>query len=164
MIWINAGLAAKRKFLVVNDQWKRSIAGSVHIRDGLVAYENGKKVRIRITDDRATLTLKGYHAGLARGEFEYPIPLCDAEDIMRTMCGHVLAKRRYLIFFEAMKWEIDVYEGLLAGVVLAEVEMAAVTQHVAIPDWAGQEVTGDPEYRKVNMVAQRVAMLDAAKA
>lgn len=155
----------ERKFLVANDQWKKSVTGSVHIRDGLVAYENGKKVRVRITDDRATLTLKGYRAGIVRGEFEYPIPLSDAEDIISTMCdGQTLEKRRHFLSFEGMRWEVDVYEGLLAGIVLAEVEMATATQVVAIPDWVGQEVTGDPKYRKVNMHDERLAGLRKTKA
>ena len=155
----------ERKFLVANDQWKKSVTGSVHIRDGLVAYDHGKKVRVRIADNRATLTIKGYRAGIARGEFEYPIPLSDAEDIFRTMCeGQVLEKRRHLVSFDGMRWEVDVYEGLLAGVVIAEVEMATANQTIAIPDWVGQEVTGDPKYRKVNMHDARVAGLGATKA
>ena len=154
----------ERKFLVANDQWRKSVTGSVHIRDGLVAYENGKKVRVRITDGRATLTLKGYREGIARGEFEYPIPLSDAEDIIGTMCGgQTLEKRRHSLLFEGMRWEVDVYEGLLAGVVLAEVEMKSASQIVAIPGWIGQEVTGDPKYRKVNMHDERLAGLRTKK-
>jgi adenylate cyclase len=154
----------ERKFIVVNDLWKESVTGSVHIRDGLVLSEDGKKVRVRITDHSATLALKGYHAGLVRSEFEYSIPLCDAEDIMRTLCdGRVLEKRRYFSLFDGVRWEIDLYEGLLEGVVLAEVEMSAVTQTVAIPSWAGREVTGDPEYQKGNMFKARTAALRAMK-
>ena len=154
----------ERKFLVANDLWKRSVTGSVHMLDGLVVYDNGKKVRVRIADGRATLTLKGFRAGISRGEFEYPIPLSDAEDIIRTMCdGHVLEKRRHFLLFDGMRWEVDVYEGLLAGVVIAEVEMATSNQTVAIPDWVGREVTGDPIYRKTNMFHERTAALSAMK-
>jgi adenylate cyclase len=166
--WIQKNQMAveiERKFLVASDQWKKSVTGSVHIRDGLVAYDHGKKVRVRIADGRATLTLKGYRAGLTRGEFEYPIPLSDAEDIISTMCdGQTLEKRRHFLLFEGTRWEVDVYEGLLAGVVIAEVEMTTATQAVAIPGWVGQEVTGDPKYRKVNMHDARLADLQAAEA
>ena len=142
-------LEIERKFLVVDESWKNSVVSSAHIRDGLVASNNDRKVRIRISDSVATIALKGPHVGIARAEFEYFIPLSDAEKIMQTMCDiHLLEKRRHLVPYQGVNWLIDVYEGLLKGVVLADVEMKTIDQSLTIPPWIGQEVTGDPEFRK----------------
>ena len=77
---------------------------------------------------------------------------------MRTICdGNVLEKVRHFVSHEGNNWHVDVYEGLLDGVVLAEIELADAGQEFALPDWIGAEVTSDPRYRKVNMLADRVA-------
>jgi adenylate cyclase len=148
-------LEIERKFLVADDSWRHSAVRRVHIRDGLVATDNGRKVRIRISDESATIAVKGPRAGITRAEFEYAIPLSDAEEIMRTL-PHVLEKWRHLVPYEGVNWEVDVYEGLLKGVVLAEIEMRTPDRKLNIPSWIGQEVTGNPKYKKINMVAERV--------
>ena len=151
----------ERKFLVVDESWSSLVVSSTHIRDGLVASGNGRKVRVRISDSAATIALKGPHIGIARAEFEYDIPLSDAEKIMRTMCDiHVLEKRRHLVPYQGVNWQIDVYEGLLKGIVLADVEMKTIDQLLTIPPWIGREVTGDPEYRKHHMFSERMMALE----
>jgi adenylate cyclase len=93
-----------------------------------------------------------------RNEFEYAIPLSDAEEMLRLMCdGNVLDKTRHFIPHAGDTWQVDVYEGLLNGVVLAEIELADADQRLALPAWIGAEVTADPRYRKINMVAARFA-------
>ena len=96
--------------------------------------------------------------GPARTEFEYAIPYSDAEEMLRTMCGgNVLDKVRHFVSYAGNTWQIDVYEGPLEGVVLAEIELTDADQKLTLPAWIGKEVTADLTYRKVNMVAARFA-------
>jgi adenylate cyclase len=151
-------LEIERKFLVANHGWKNSVIRSVRIRDGLIANSKGNKARVRIANDVATITLKSRKRGLVRTEFEYVIPYSDAEDMLRTMCDeNVLDKVRHFVSCADAIWQVDVYEGLLEGVVLAEIELTDRDQKLTLPDWIGAEVTADPRYRKVNMVAARLA-------
>jgi CYTH domain-containing protein len=130
----------------------------VRIRDGLIANNKGHKVRVRIANDVATIALKSRRCGPVRNEFEYAIPYSDAEEMLRIMCdGNVLDKVRHFVSHAGDTWEVDVYEGFLEGVVLAEIELADADQNLILPDWIGAEVTADPRYRKINMVAARLA-------
>jgi adenylate cyclase len=156
-------LEIERKFLVANDGWKTAVVRSVRIRDGLIANNKGNKARVRIANDVATIALKSRRHGPVRTEFEYTIPYSDAEEMLRTMCdGNVLDKVRHFVRHEGNNWHIDVYQGLLDGVVVAEIELADAGQEFALPDWIGAEVTSDPRYRKINMLADRVANLARA--
>lgn len=147
----------ERKFLLASDDWRRSVVRTAHIRDGLVAFENGRKVRVRIKENVATIAIKSRHKGLGRFEFEYEIPVSEAEEILRTMCdGRHLEKVRHYVPHDGLTWEVDVYEGLLKGVVLAEVELDREDRLLALPSWVGEEVTGDVRYSKVAMEQQRV--------
>lgn len=142
----------ERKFLLVHDGWKSSIVKSARIRDGLVAVFNGRKARVRIMDDRATLALKGQQNGFGRSEFEYAIPTSDAEEILRTMCDdRILQKVRHYVPHAGLTWEIDVYDGILKGVEIAEVELDREDRVLELPDWVGKEVTGDSRYSKISM-------------
>jgi adenylate cyclase len=154
-------LEIERKFLVADDNWSNSIIRRVHIRDGLLCSDNDRKVRVRILDNSATITVKSHRVGVVRAEFEYAIPLSDAEEMIRSLPhDRILEKWRHLVPYEGLNWEIDVYEGILQGVVVAEIEMKTETQMLRIPPWIGREVTGDPKYRKLNMVAERMATID----
>jgi adenylate cyclase len=157
-------LEIERKFLVANDGWNTSIARSIRIRDGLIASNNGHKARVRISDAQATITLKSRRSGPTRTEFEYVIPFSDGEEMLRTMCdGHVLDKVRHLVPHAGATWHVDVYDGILNGVVLAEIELEHADQKLELPAWIGKEVTGDPSYRKVNLLAQRIAAWRSTK-
>ena len=112
-------LEIERKFLVANDGWKSSVVRSVRIRDGLIANNKGHKARVRIANDVATIALKSRRRGLVRTEFEYAIPHTDAEEMLRTMCDDdILDKVRHFVSHGSNTWQVDVYEGLLDGVVL----------------------------------------------
>src|SRR5262245_13209669 len=153
-------LEIERKFLVANDGWKTAVVRSVRIRDGLIANNKGNKARVRIANDVATIALKSRRRGPVRTEFEYAIPYSDAEEMLRTMCdGNVLGKVRHFVSHEGTNWHVDVYEGLLDGVVLAEIELADAGQQFALPDWI--EVTPDPRYRKINMLADHTTQKSA---
>jgi adenylate cyclase len=124
----------------------------------LIASNNGNKARVRIADDKATIALKSRRMGMVRTEFEYEIPCADAEEILRTMCeGNVLNKVRHFVIHKDATWQVDVYDDILKGIVIAEIELTQPDQVLQIPDWVGAEVTDDPRYRKVNMRAERLA-------
>jgi CYTH domain-containing protein len=147
----------ERKFLVHGEGWRDSVVRSERLVDGLLATSKGRKVRVRLRGDRATLAVKTRRRGRVRFEFEYEIPVADAEQLLRTECGRsVLAKTRHYAPFDGFTWEIDVYEAPLDGVILAEVELACVDQEPSRPAWIGREVTDDPAYRKQNMFIDRV--------
>ena len=157
-------LEIERKFLLANDDWKSSVTRRIRIRDGLIASTNGNKARVRIADSNATITLKSRRRGPIRAEFEYAIPYSDAVEILRTMCdGHVLDKVRHVITHAGAVWHVDVYEGILNGVVLAEVELQHADQQLDLPG-IGKEVTGDPRYRKINMQTQHTVDLCESQA
>ena len=143
-------LEIERKFLLANDNWKREVIKSERLRDGLIARFGEGKVRARLTESNAWLTIKGPREGISRPEFEYEIPRADAEHMLRTLCQRdpVLEKVRHTVPFSGLDWTIDVYMGPLKGVVLAEVELEHPDQHLQLPPWVGEEVTNDPQYKK----------------
>jgi len=147
-------LEIERKFLLANDAWKREVIKSEHMRDGLIARFGEGKVRVRLKDGSASLTIKGAREGISRLEFEYEIPRGDAEQMLRTLCqgDPVLEKVRHTVPFGGLHWTIDVYVGSLAGVAFAEVELAHPDQYVHVPPWVGEEVTNDPRFRKRALV------------
>lgn len=142
----------ERKFLVKGDGWRLQISSQSEFLQAYIASGKDRSVRVRIMDrERATLTIKIGRNLFARDEFEYEIPLADAEEMARSALGVVLEKTRYEVKYEGYTWEIDVYAGTYAGLVVAEVEMEDEKARPAIPDWIGREVTGDRRYSNVTM-------------
>lgn len=147
------GLEIERKFLVANDGWREHVTGRRHLRDGLIARFGEGKVRVRIDADRAWITLKGARSGIARPEFEYPVPVADALAMLDTLCdGPVPEKTRHLVPFDGLVWEVDVFDGPLAGLTFAEVELPGIDHLLRLPPWAGREVTGDPQFRQASLL------------
>jgi CYTH domain-containing protein len=143
------GVEIERKFLVVSDEWRLDVVKVEHLRDGLIARFGGGKVRVRQADGWASLALKGPRQNLARSEFEYEIPMDDAEVILRTLCdGRIIEKTRHCVHHAGHVWSVDVHHGILAGVILAEIELRAADERFALPQWVGREVTEDPAFRK----------------
>lgn len=140
------GVEIERKFLVKGDRW-RSLSSGTAYRQGYLTSGGGRSVRVRIAGESAFLTIKGPSDGLSRLEFEYPIPLADAQQLLDTLCDRPqIHKIRYRIEYEDVIWEVDEFLGDNAGLIVAEVELSNVEQTVALPDWVGQEVSGDPRY------------------
>jgi CYTH domain-containing protein len=146
----------ERKFLITNDEWRQLVVRSVSLRDGLIAAYKDRKVRVRIAgDDIATLAIKGPRIGIAQAEFEYEIPVADAERMLSTMCkDDTLEKERFFVEYAGGTWHVDVYSGILQGVVIAEIELKNESQELILPHWVGKEVTGDPFFKKINMRAR----------
>ena len=145
----------ERKFLVRSDAWKSAVTRVEHLHDGLVARFGEGKVRVRRAQGRAWIAIKGPRRGLTRPEYEYEIPLEDADEILRTMCqGPVIEKLRHCVLHDGRTWSVDVHTGRLAHVVLAEVELSYETERLDIPAWVGREVTHDPAYKKEALARQ----------
>lgn len=145
----------ERKFLLASDGWRRLVERTDYIRDGLVAVSDERKTRVRIIGDRATLAVKTKRVQGSRFEFEYDIPLADAELMLESCGSSTISKHRHYVSIGGLVWEIDEYDGLLKGVVLAEVELASIDQPLDIPPWIGHEVTAEAPYRKLNMLQAR---------
>ncbi len=136
----------ERKFLVKQDLWQPGERHKLY-KQGYLSLDPERNVRVRSNGERAFLTIKGKTRGATRSEFEYEIPPGDAEQMLDTLCHQpVIEKTRYEIEYAGFVWEVDVFHGDNAGLILAEIELEHETQTVKLPEWAGQEVTGDPRY------------------
>lgn len=142
----------ERKFLVRNDGWKALAQSSSLLRQGYLSSNSKATVRVRSWDDKqAALTLKGKSSGMTRAEYEYDIPMDDAREMLEMAQPHVLEKRRHLVPIGGLTWEVDVFEGRHAGLVIAEVELTSEDQAVDLPDWVGIEVTDDDRYYNASL-------------
>jgi adenylate cyclase len=141
----------ERKFLV-NLELLGSLQGGVAMRQAYISTGAGAVVRVRSAGEDAWLTLKGRNIGAVRSEFEYPIPALDARQMIEEFCGdRVISKTRYLREHGNYLWEIDVFEGDNAGLVMAEVELSDVDEEPPLPDWVVLEVTADARYFNNNL-------------
>ncbi len=146
------GIEIERKFLVRGDEWRSGVESVAAMRQGYLSTNAKATVRIRIVDDqRAFLTLKGPTSGLSRAEFEYEIPLVDGQALLDMARPEVVEKRRHIVPFAGLVWEVDVFEGAHAGLVMAEVELERAGQEVTLPDWAGTEVSHDDRYANASL-------------
>ncbi|MEH1883863.1 CYTH domain-containing protein [Nostoc sp.] len=142
----------ERKYLVRGDSWRGLAEGSVY-RQGYIATQDKTTVRIRIVGEKSYLTIKGPSIKYSRLEFEYPIPVKDAQEILETLCERpFIEKVRYKIEFGGLIWEIDEFDGVNKGLILAEVELNDENQQIELPNWIGQEVSDDSRYFNSNLV------------
>jgi adenylate cyclase len=137
----------ERKFLVADSSWRGQADAGRRLRQAYLAETDKLVVRARVVDGgEALLTIKSAESGLSRQEYEYSIPLVDGEALMALRQGSVLEKTRYHVTHAGRGWEVDVYHGENAGLVLAEIEIESEAATVDQPPWLGREVTGDARY------------------
>jgi adenylate cyclase len=137
----------ERKFLVHSDAWRAAADKGRLIRQGYLSSNAKATVRVRTFDDQdAVITLKGKVQGIVRPEYEYPIPIEDARELLVLAQPQVLEKRRFHVLHGSLTWEVDVFEGRHQGLVIAEIELDNEQQAVDLPDWVGQEVSHDEAY------------------
>jgi adenylate cyclase len=144
------GKEIEHKFLVAGDGWRPGDEGVLQ-RQGYLAVEKTHTVRVRIAGGTAKLNVKSAQVGLTRAEYEYPIPLKDAEALL-GLCGLVIEKTRYKREFDGHVWEVDVFHGANEGLVTAEVEVKSEQEAFRRPDWAGEDVSRDHRYRVAYLV------------
>jgi CYTH domain-containing protein len=143
----------ERKFLVNGAGW-RSFGPGTRYRQGYLSTTPERSVRVRVGGDEGFLTIKGKTVGAIRAEYEYAIPVAEANELLDKLCKRpLIEKTRYRINHQGLTWEVDEFEGANAGLVIAEVELESEDQAVVFPDWVGEEVTGDPRYYNASLVA-----------
>jgi adenylate cyclase len=134
----------ERKFLVQGTQWRNGTG--TKIKQGYLNRDKARTVRVRVRADQVFLTVKGLTQGASRAEFEYEIPLADAEELLKLSDGPIIEKTRYVVVHEGSKWEVDEFEGDNSGLVVAEIELQSQGEQFSRPPWLGREVTDDNRY------------------
>jgi adenylate cyclase len=155
------GIEIERKFRVVGDAWRAAAERVQPMAQGylndLASVEDGTQkasVRIRIEGDRAFLNLKSRQAGHTRQEFDYPVPVEDARELLALCSGGLVEKHRHYVRHAGHLWEVDEFLGDNAGLVVAEIELDSADEAFAAPDWLGAEVTDALRYYNLAL-AQR---------
>lgn len=146
------GIEIERKFLVTNDSWQEVASPGVSIKQGYLIGGKDASVRVRLEGDKANLNIKSATLGVKRQEFEYAIPVADAKVLLATLCHRpIIEKVRYLVSYANKRWEVDVFEGENAGLVVAELELQDETEEYEPPPWLGEEVSHDPRYYNTSL-------------
>lgn len=144
----------ERKFLVVSEAWKEAVERSELISQGYLCGDGGASVRVRIAGEMAFLNIKSATLGVSRHEFDYQIPLDEAREMLDILCRKpLIEKTRHYVRHGDHLWEVDVFKGDNAGLVVAEVELGHEEESFALPEWAGAEVSHDPRYYNVSLVS-----------
>jgi adenylate cyclase len=147
------GLEIERKFLLRNDDWRAEADTGTRMRQGYFAAPQRASIRVRVEGDSANINIKSAELGIRRLEFEYPLPLAEAEEMLDSLCEKPLVeKTRYHVRHAGVDWEVDVFEGDNAGLVVAEVELPSEEARFEKPEWLGDEVSDDPRYYNVSLV------------
>ena len=146
------GIEIERKFLIDKDKIG-TLKNGYQIKQGYIQTVDLTTVRVRIRDKEAFLTIKGKSEGATRLEFEYPIPLNDAKDMLKNLCNtSVIDKTRYLVEHEGHVWEVDIFEGSNKGLFVAEIELESEDEAFTLPNWVTKEVTDDIRYFNSNLI------------
>ncbi len=143
----------ERKFLVKNERWRDCAISSSVLKQGYLANQNNASVRVRIARGKAYLNIKSKTLGIKRSEYEYQIPVEDADEMLQQLAEQpLISKTRYHVQHGDHVWELDVFDGENSGLVVAEIELKSEHETFELPDWAGEEVSDDPRYYNVNLV------------
>jgi adenylate cyclase len=141
------GIEIERKFRLQDDRWRAEIRESTLLRQGYLANTPRASMRVRLAGSQGWLSVKAMTVGLARAEFEYPIPAAEAEHMLGQLCeGPGIEKWRHEVVHDGSAWEIDEFLGENAGLVIAELELETEEQPFTRPAWLGAEVTSEERY------------------
>jgi adenylate cyclase len=137
----------ERKFLIKESEWNLlEKPAPTSIAQAYLSTNKVCTIRVRIKGTKGYFTVKGETKGITRSEYEYEIPVEEAKNMMSEFCTKVLSKDRYCIDFEGHTWEVDVFHGVLAPLIIAEIELESEDEQFVIPDWVGKEVSDDASY------------------
>lgn len=146
------GIEIEKKFLLTGTEWKQLAVGTAY-RQGYLNSVKERTVRVRTINDNGFLTIKGVSVGATRLEYEYEIPLADAQALLDELCEKpLIEKNRYKVDFGGFIWEIDEFFGENDGLIVAEIELESEDQTFDKPEWVGEEVTGDSRYFNSNLI------------
>ena len=142
----------ERKFLLSSDAWREEVERSLEMKQGYLSRDAQSSVRIRVCDDRADINVKSTRDGIYRLEYEYPIPLADAEEMLRLVAHRpIIHKTRHIVHRDGHCWEIDEFHGENAGLIVAEVELQSREEQIERPPWLGREISTDARYYNSNL-------------
>lgn len=142
----------EHKFLLANDEWRELVTHSVRYRQGYLSSQPTSSIRVRISDHHAWLNIKSATIGTHRHEYEYEIPLVDANEILTNLCRKpLIEKTRHFIEDNGHTWEIDEFDGDNQGLIVAEIELSEIGKAFIKPAWLGVEVTDDLRYYNNNL-------------
>ncbi len=144
-------LEIEHKYLVKNESFRSLIRESISIFQGYLCREPERTVRVRIKGDKGFLTIKGKNSGAVRSEFEYEIDINDATKMLEMCVPPILEKTRHIVPFKGHIWEVDEFFGDRRGLITAEIELSSPGESYIIPDFIGENVTGDPKYYNSNL-------------
>jgi adenylate cyclase len=137
----------EKKYLIDHEKWQNAEKPTGEFyRQGYLLAEHNKTIRVRLTEKSGFLTIKGKAVGITTPEFEYPIPMSDAQELLDTLCTAEVSKIRYKINYHDKLWEVDVFLGANEGLIVAEIELQSEDEAHDLPDWITEEVTGDKRY------------------
>jgi len=140
------GREIERKFLIASDGWRDAVVRSQRMRQGYLCGNERASIRVRVDEQGANLNIKSATLGVERDEYQYDIPIDEAHRLLDTLAGPQVEKTRYWVEHQGWEYEVDVFEGANAGLVVAELELPAADAEFARPEWLGEEVSHDPRY------------------
>jgi adenylate cyclase len=144
----------EHKFLLANSDWRKQVIRSINYKQGYLSAQHNSSIRVRISDTQAWLNIKSATIGSHRNEYEYEIPLSDANEIMSTLCTKpIIEKTRYYVVDDGNTWEIDEFCGVNQGLIVAELELSEIDKSFTKPKWLGIEVTHDLRYYNNNLAS-----------
>lgn len=151
------GIEIERKYLVDAEKWNEVEKPlGVQYRQGYISTNPLKTIRVRITPSHGYLTIKGPNAGASRTEFEYEIPVKDAEELLSQFAETELSKTRFTLEFGGKTWEVDEFSGENSGLLIAEIELESEDETYPIPDWIKEDVTGQEKYYNSNLTLRPI--------
>ena len=144
----------ERKFLLVDESWRSAADAGTRMLQGYLSNSEKSSIRVRISGDVAHLNIKSAEPGCVRREYEYPIPVSDAEELLADLCHEALIEKiRYKVNFSGFIWEIDVFSGDNLGLVVAEIELDDLEQKFPRPPWIGREVSDEIRYYNSHLIS-----------
>ncbi len=146
-------LEIERKFLITSDSWRNFVSTTLDIQQAYFNRDDAYSVRVRIENDSANLNIKSKTFGASRDEYEYAIPVADAQEMLNKLPKKI-QKKRHLVKFSNHTWEIDEFYGTNSGLIVAEIELKSEDGKFELPDWCGDEVTYDGRFYNIALVAQ----------
>lgn len=146
------GVEIERKYLVNKNTWDEVIKDNRHfIKQGYILNNPDKIIRIRLTDDKGYINIKGLSTGASRPEFEYQIPEEDAKELLANFCASGTTKIRNKVLYKGKLWEVDEFLEDNEGLIIAEIELTSDDEPFDLPEWIAKEVTGEEKYYNSNL-------------
>lgn len=143
----------EHKYLVKLDLWRKIIPDeSKPVKQGYVSATPVSSVRVRVMGDKGFVTIKGKSTNASRLEYEYEIPLAEAEEMLSAFCSEDIIKTRHYVQHGSHTWEVDEFHGLNSGLIVAEIELSSTEEQYELPDWIDINVTADKRYTNANLV------------